>query len=174
MRPSRELANIFDSIIDDTKPSTHGRQDTSIGINKLIYRARDQLHIQDRGASSDIDIILLSGGLGTSPYLKHRVEQDLAADPSRGAKVPRVVVAPHPQLGVSRGLVHNRMWKLFSAQKCNGNYGILQLTKFKPWSRKHIFARLANQISRVGDKTFVNEIKWLIEKVRHENRRGRP
>lgn len=81
----------------------------------------DQIHHSDRGASSGIDIILLSGGLGQSAYLKYRVEQDLAADQSHGAKVARVIVAPDSQLCVSRGPVHNRMWELFSAQKCNGN-----------------------------------------------------
>lgn len=165
MRPSRELAGFFDNVIDDTTVTVNGTRQTLPGINKLIHRARQRIHEQERTQSGDVDIILLSGGLGQSPYVKRRVEQALGKIQGIGTQTPKVAKVDEPQLSVCLGLLHNRMREIFSAQKCNGNYGILQLTKFNKLNPGHHIAKMANQTTKLGGKTFVNDVKWLIKKV---------
>ncbi|KAK8115582.1 HSP70 family protein [Apiospora sp. TS-2023a] len=160
----RELAGLFDSVIDDTTGIIDGHRETLPGINKLIHSARKQIRDQQRTPASDIDIILLSGGLGQSKYLKHRVEQALEKDQDVGTQTPRVVTMDEPRLSVCKGLLHNRMGEIFMAQKCNGNYGILQLTKFNTLNPRHYVAKVANQTTKLGNKTFVNDMKWLVMK----------
>ncbi|KAK6837936.1 hypothetical protein PG987_006217 [Apiospora arundinis] len=159
-----ELAGLFDNIIDDKTVTIDGHRETLPGINKLIRRARNDIHSQERSPVSGIDIILLSGGVGQSPYLKHRVEEALVKDQDVSTQTPRVVTMAKPQLSVCRGLLYNRMGEIFMTQKCNGNYGILQLTKFNRLNVRHYFAKGANQTTRVGDRTFVNDVEWLVKK----------
>lgn len=166
MRTSRELAGLFDNVIDDRTAIIDGHRNTLPGISKLIQHARTQLRDQQRTSASDIDIILLSGGLGQSQYLKHRVEDALEKNQDVGTQTPRVVIIDEPQLCVCKGLLHNRMREIFMTQKCNGNYGILQLTKFSRFNLRHRIAKVANQTTTLGNKTFVNDMNWLVIKVR--------
>ncbi|KAK8026502.1 Hsp70 family chaperone [Apiospora marii] len=133
----RELAGLFDNVIDDRTVTINGHRNTLPGINMLIQRARTQIRDQQRTSSIDVDIILLSGGLGQSRYLKHRVEQALEKDQDAGTQPPRVVTMDEPQLCVCKGLLYNRKREIFRGQRCNGNYGILQLTKFNRFNLRH-------------------------------------
>lgn len=153
-----------------------GRPETVPGIIKLIHRERDRLRhrgdLQNSPTSSketyaDIDVILLSGGLGSSDYIKYKIEESLR-DGVNGvtASMPKVCTLTEPQNCICRGLLEDRMLGLWRAGKCNGSYGLLEKEPYRRTKPKHMLARLSKHLSVNGDKKFVEQVKWLIRKVR--------
>lgn len=172
---SLELAKIFDeAILEDRKVMIKGRPETIPGMNKLIHRARDQLlhrgDIQGSGSSTaaDVNLILLSGGLGSSPYIKYKIEEFLANSPGvgSGASVPKVHTLTYPQMCVCRGLIEDRALKIWRAARCNGSYGILQKKPYKSWKLKHFLAKYGNHVQTNQGGRYVEQVKWLVKKVR--------
>lgn len=169
-----ELAQIFDeAILKDREIMVKGRPQTAVGLNKLIHRARDQLiHRGDTLASegstpADVDVILLSGGLGSSEYIKYKIEEFLANDigTGSGASIPRVHTLSRPQMCVCRGLIENRVLGIWRAAKCNGSYGILQRKPYKSWKPRHQLAKHANHLHDIEGRRYVEQVTWLIKKV---------
>lgn len=118
-----------------------------------------------KGLAKDVDIILLAGGLGQSSYLRDRVEMSLEDEQSSDAPTPRVRTMSNPQLCVSKGLLENRLFEIFRAQKCNANYGVLQDKALKLWKPLHLVAKAANQYRNIGGKRYMRQVEWLVEKV---------
>ncbi|KAJ0116802.1 hypothetical protein J7T55_009953 [Diaporthe amygdali] len=112
-----ELANIFDeAVLEDREVLIKGRPETLPGMIKLINRHRDQLlHRGDRQGSdsstaTDINLILLSGGLGSSAYIKYKIEEFLSKSPGAGSgvSVPKVHTLTHPQIEGRRYVEQNQ------------------------------------------------------------------
>lgn len=172
-----ELAKIFDErILRDRPVMKRGRPETVPGIIKLIHRERDRL--RHRGdvyssqtstsqANVDIDVILLSGGLGSSEYVKHKIEESLI-DAQNGAStsIPKIFTLTEPQKCICRGLLEDRTLGIWRAGKSNGSYGLLEKQRYRRMKPKHMFAKFSKHIVGTGDKKFVEHVKWLIRKVR--------
>lgn len=172
---SLELANIFDeAILQDRDVMIKGRPETLPGMNRLIHRARDQLrhrgdkHGPEGSHAADVDLILLSGGLGSSEYIKYKIEESLANGPGAGTGVstPRVHTLTHPQMCVCRGLLENRLLGIWRAASCNGSYGILQRKPYKSWKPSHRLAKHGNHLHNSEGKRYVEQVCWLVKKVK--------
>lgn len=169
-----ELAQIFDeAVLKDRELMVNGRPQTAVGLNKLIYRARDQLiHRGDTATpegstAADVDLILLSGGLGSSEYIKYKIEEFLANNPGTGsgAFVPRVHTLSRPQMCVCQGLIENRVLSIWRAGKCNGSYGVLQRKVYKSWKWTHQLAKHGNHLHNTEGRRYVEQVIWLIKKA---------
>lgn len=151
----------------------NGRPETRPGLIKLIYRARDQLmnrgvgHGSSSSAAEDINLIILSGGLGSSEYIKEKIEEYLANRPAaeNGTAIPKVQTLSHPQMCVCRGLIENRVLGIWRASKCNGSYGILQRVPYKRLNPRHQLAKYSNHLHKTEGKRYVEQISWLVKKV---------
>lgn len=173
---SLELANIFDeAVLKDREVMIKGRPETLPGMIKLIHRHRDQLmHRGDRQSSesstaTDINLVLLSGGLGSSAYIKYKIEEFLANGPETGsgASVPKVHTLTRPQMCVCRGLLENRVLGIWRAARCNGSYGILQRKPYKLWKPRHFLAKHGNHLHNSEGRRYVEQVSWLVKKVRN-------
>lgn len=153
-----------------------GRPETIPGILKLIHRERDRLRhrgdVQNPQSSpneahTDVDVILLSGGLGSSEYIKYKIEESLV-DGRNGetASVPKVCTISEPQNCICRGLLEDRIFGLWRAGKSNGSYGILQKERYTRWKWRHFIAKLRKQVVGYGNQRYVEQVTWLICKVR--------
>ncbi|KAF2996329.1 hypothetical protein E8E14_002810 [Neopestalotiopsis sp. 37M] len=172
----RELATIFDSVIDDRQVVKNGRPKTEAGIAKLVHRTRDHMIHQGmkgapgsgshggKGLVKDVDIILLAGGLGQSSYLRDRIQLSLEDEQNPGASTPFVRTTRESQLCVSKGLLENRRFERFRARKCNANYGVLQDKALKLWKPLDLVATVANQYRDIGGKRYMRQVEWLVEK----------
>lgn len=158
-----------------------GRPEVVPGIVKLIRRARDQLLHRGDGsdatggsssALADVDVILLSGGLGSSEYVKAKIHDSLSAGPEgMAAHMPQVHTLTEPQMCVCRGLLENRKFSIWRAGKCNGSYGILQREPYRPWGLRsttstHWKARVSGLVKNHEGNRYIEDVKWLIKKVR--------
>lgn len=151
----------------------NGRPETRPGLFKLIYRARDQLinrgvgHGSSSSAAEDINLIILSGGLGSSEYIKDKIEEHLANRPAAENRtaIPKVQTLSHPQMCVCRGLIENRVLGIWRASKCNGSYGILQRVPYKRLNPRHQLAKYSNHLHKTEGKRYVEQISWLVKKV---------
>lgn len=171
--PRSELASLFDTIIQDRQVTRNGRPETLPGLQKLIQRARDELLYRgnshgsswsSNNATDDISVILMSGGLGRSEYITQRITEYLSSQ--QDTFVPEVRIVDDPQLCVCKGLLKNSLYVIFCTQKCNGNYGILEYNPYKRFSLKHRVAKGGNHVKEIGGSRYVEEVKWLVHKVR--------
>ncbi|WQF90242.1 hypothetical protein CDEST_15256 [Colletotrichum destructivum] len=172
-----ELANIFDTVIQDRSFIRKGRPETLPGLNKLIQRARDELRYRGNGhggsrspnnATDDVSVILMSGGLGRSEYITQRISEYLAQQEDTLGPAPEVRIIDEPQLCVCKGLLKNRLYTIFRTQKCNGNYGILEYKPYKKFYLTHFLANQGNHVKEIGGNRYKEEVKWLIQKVSEE------
>jgi hypothetical protein len=167
-----ELANIFDeTILHDRKIMKKGRPENIPGLKKLVHRARDQLTHRgdDKGSrNTDIDVILLSGGLGSSEYIKSKVEEYLKNEFDDGttSTVPKVHVVTEPQMCICRGLLENRLLEIWRAGKNNGSYGVVQSRRYSRLNPLHLIAKLGNHVYSRGGNRYIKQVRWLIFKVK--------
>jgi hypothetical protein len=166
-----ELAKIFDeAIIQDRQVMRKGRPENIPGLQKLVHRARDQLlhRGDDKGSrTTDVDVILLSGGLGSSEYVKCKIEEYLLSELNDGTTVslPKVHIVTEPQMCICRGLLENRLLAIWRAAKSNGSYGILLRKPYKRLKPRHFLAKLGNHVYIRGGNRYVEQVTWLTIKV---------
>ncbi|OJZ81557.1 hypothetical protein ASPFODRAFT_51951 [Aspergillus luchuensis CBS 106.47] len=138
------------------------------GIFQLIDAHIQQLQAQ--GSNDDIKYLVLSGGLGSSPYVRHRLQERYnscsKASQSGGMQV---LMADEPQLVVVHGLVMDRIQQLkrgiltFGFRCAPVSYGIIC---HKVYNRDiHVGERVQMD---VRDKRLyaLDQIDWLVVKGR--------
>lgn len=118
--------------------------------------------------------LILSGGLGSSAYVRERLQEELAQNPHPSATQIKIVQAPDPQLVVVKGLLLDRLQKLesgnrpvISTRKARASYGVMCKMKYSP--EIHFQEELSTD-PLDGQTYAMSQIDWLIKKVRrHEN-----
>ncbi|KAI0108171.1 hypothetical protein F4814DRAFT_427049 [Daldinia grandis] len=117
-----------------------------------------------------VDHIILSGGLGSSPYVQKQLQDRLRQHPSfRDASFH---VSSEPQFCVCKGLVYECVRKLYNGlptftKLCSQNsYGIIKYEEYNYLNQSHRLAKKENgvEISPLDGKRFVGYIDWLIRK----------
>ncbi|KAF7196595.1 Heat shock 70 kDa protein 12A [Pseudocercospora fuligena] len=141
-------------------------------IDKLFRMIDRQLHtLRDKLPERQVSHLILSGGLGQSPYVQQRLIEHYRM-PSRhlsNTESMQIRVAPDPQLAVCKGLVADRLRKLKSGQSvlrwrcCRASYGLLCKEIFNPENVKHHERRTS--IDARDGKMYVNNcIAWFVKK----------
>lgn len=114
--------------------------------------------------------LILSGGLGSSAYVRERLQEDLLANPHPNATHIKIISAADPQLVVVKGLLLDRLQKLDSGskpvlvtRKARASYGMVCKTKYNP--NIHFQEELKKD-PLDGHTYAMSQIDWLIKKVR--------
>lgn len=150
----REIEGIFDVQVDK--------------LCELIDRQLYQLEKSRPGEL--ITYLILSGGLGSSPYLQAKLRQkySLGKSPHACIRDLQILRVPKPQLAVCHGLVLDRVQQLkqdrvvYKERICRNSYGVMYRTEYN--AARHAGEPVTYD-SR--DKKFfaLNQIDWFIKQV---------
>lgn len=115
--------------------------------------------------------MILSGGLGSSAYVRERLQENLLTNPHPNATHIQIISAADPQLVVVKGLLLDRLQKLDSGskpvlvtRKARASYGMVCKTKYNP----DIHFQEELKVDPLDGHTYaMSQIDWLIKKVRY-------
>ena len=103
-------------------------------VEKMFNLIDRQLHIvSEKDPTASVSYLVLSGGLGSSPYVKDRIREryEPKGSPGPGAHGIKVLLANEPQLTVVHGLVMSRIQstrggpEMYSLRMCPISFGIV-------------------------------------------------
>lgn len=161
-KSSAEIQAIFDEI-----------------ATELINSIREQINsLEHSSPYQELRYIILSGGLGSSNYIKQKVVAELYNTPSRlmSRGLVEVLVAPDPQLAVAKGLVMDRSQTLghdvtvWAGRCCRVSYGIV--CRYPYDSKEHVGEPTVND-PITGALWAVDQIEWIIKEVSRKSGLGR-
>jgi hypothetical protein len=120
--------------------------------------------------------LVLSGGLGRSPYIFDRIKQEFKQNEHPQCSQMQIFQANTPQLAVVKGLVHDRrQWYLtdgcssvFTHRIAPWSYGIhcrVRITK-ELYIRDEEKEKIVPDPYRPGEQFLTGRIEWIIKKVR--------
>lgn len=119
--------------------------------------------------------MILSGGLGSSAYVRDRLQEDLSLNPHPNAAHIKIVQAHDPQLVVVKGLILDRLQKLetgdkpvLATRKARASYGVMCKMKYNP--QIHFQEELKTD-PLDGQVYAMSQIDWLIRKVCNRRRK---
>ncbi|KAK6614530.1 hsp70 family chaperone [Botrytis cinerea] len=104
-------------------------------VDEIITLIQSQLDALDAAypykRAASIKYIILSGGLGSSPYLLRRIRSKFSNNMDPTASSIEVLLSDEPQLSVCRGLVLDRLQKIkenrhvLAGRVCSKSYGVI-------------------------------------------------
>lgn len=113
--------------------------------------------------------LILSGGLGSSAYVRDRLQEDLLTKPHPNARQIRIISATDPQMVVVKGLLLDRLQGLDSGskpvlvtRKARASYGMVCKMKYNPDIH---FQEELKKDPLDGQTYAMSQIDWLIRKV---------
>ncbi|KAH0173608.1 hypothetical protein KCU67_g1193, partial [Aureobasidium melanogenum] len=124
--------------------------------------------LQNIHSRETINYLILSGGLGSSPYVKQRMRKryEQNADMNlQNARDIKILTAPEPQLVVTHGLVMDRVQKLkgssgiYPEKCCRNSYGLVVRLPYDP--TQHIGEDVSID-PRDGKKWAEKQVHWFI------------
>ncbi|KAG8532511.1 uncharacterized protein KY384_002388 [Bacidia gigantensis] len=143
-----------------------------IQIKKLLQLTDEQVdRVAQQHPGTDISYLVLSGGLGSSAYVKDRMRQHYVSGPGSmkpGVGSMRLTTVPEPQLAVVQGLVMDRIQaisqqaEIFSERCCRLSYGVVCKQKYNPKNKSHIGQRSVRD-PRDRRVWVQGQIEWFIE-----------
>ncbi|KAK5690909.1 hypothetical protein LTR97_012072 [Elasticomyces elasticus] len=159
------------------------RQDLQALFDEQIQRICDLLDDQLRAVQSShpeesVSYLVLSGGLGSSPYLQKRIRERYgrgAGSGSANARNMTILLASDPQLAVVHGLLIARTQSLkggpevLSARRCPISYGVLcrelydevkhqgEDVEQDPYTKKRFAEKQVSWFVKRGDKVDVKQ-----------------
>lgn len=173
--PGRDFpqVGIFDSKMVITK------QDLQRVFDEQIERICDLIDSELRKLSIEhqheqVSYIVLSGGLGSSPYLRQWVCKRYESGAFPNAPRLKVLTALEPQLAVTHGLVIDRAQELksgagvFLERCCRNSYGVVVRAPYDP------VAHMGEDVvidPRDGMKWAERQIDWIIKQGQRVNAR---
>ena len=141
-------------------------------VDAMIKLLQDQLvQLQTIVPGERVSYLVLSGGLGSSQYIRDRIKQHFQTGP--GAQLSNtagmhMLLAEDPQLAVVLGLVTDRAQELglqtrVITQRCaRVSYGVVVNQRFDP--QRHT-SQVVYRDPRDKRKWVLNQIEWLIKEV---------
>ncbi|KAK4122039.1 hypothetical protein N657DRAFT_622632 [Parathielavia appendiculata] len=138
------------------------------GIAKKIIEELDWL--RDSGCPEQVQHMVLSGGLGSSAYVRDQLQQRFADFPHPNASRVEVIRCSDPQLVVVRGLLLDHQQKaqtggtasVLAARVARASYGIIVKHPYSPVL--HFNEEIVTDRYETDKKWAVNQIEWLIRK----------
>jgi hypothetical protein len=116
--------------------------------------------------------MVLSGGLGSSAYIRDKIQQQVTIYPHVNAKRVAVVPCHDPQLVVVRGLLLDHQQRMdtgnvpvLAARIARSSYGIVVREMYSPAT--HFDEEVVEDPWNPKKKWAVNQIQWIIRKVSH-------
>ncbi|OHE98654.1 hypothetical protein CORC01_06105 [Colletotrichum orchidophilum] len=139
-------------------------------IEGIMRRIREQLDwLGDNDQPQQVNYMVLSGGLGSSAYVRDRLQQQFTSYPHRNANQIAVIPCQDPQLVVVRGLLLDHQQKMESGNLpvlatriARASYGIIVQEIYSP--AKHFNEDIVNDLFEQKQKWAINQIEWLIQK----------
>lgn len=140
-------------------------------IERIYNLVDDELKkLQSTHARENVDYLVLSGGLGSSPYVqkKLRTRYAIGAGNYPNAANLRILKAPKPQLAVVHGLVMDRVQRIkedkvvYKERCCRNSYGIVVRHLYDPMLHQ---GEDVETDPRDRKKWAINQIDWFIKKV---------
>ncbi|KAM0153037.1 hypothetical protein ACHAPG_007283 [Botrytis cinerea] len=139
-------------------------------VDEIITLIQSQLDALDAAHPyKRAKYIILSGGLGSSPYLLRRIRSKFSNNMDPTASSIEVLLSDEPQLSVCRGLVLDRLQKIkenrhvLAGRVCSKSYGVVCGKKFDKKNPDHISGPFyKNKIT--GEIMVDKQIQWLIKK----------
>ncbi|MCJ1345924.1 hypothetical protein MMC31_004134 [Peltigera leucophlebia] len=134
-------------------------------ICNLIDNLLDRLKNSDQH-SEEVSKIVLSGGLGSSHYVRTQLASKYSTINGRRSNATRIeiVLADEPQLAVVKGLVINKLQRIYRGRSvlrsrcCRASYGIVCST---PWNKHHHKGQITVKNAYDGKDYAPNQISWL-------------
>ena len=143
-------------------------------IDRMLDLIEEQLQrLEQRDASAQVSHLVLSGGLGSSPYVRQRLKSYF--ETGRGSSRPNaqdihIVTVAEPQLAVVHGLVLDRVQlvkrgeEIFKQRCCGNSYGVKCLQIYNPRNVEHTGKEVFVD-KRDGKKYVENQIDWFVKRV---------
>ncbi|KAJ3566482.1 hypothetical protein NPX13_g7112 [Xylaria arbuscula] len=138
-------------------------------VEGTLQKIREQLDwAQRQGNCRSIDYLILSGGLGSSKYVRDRLQRELTINPHPFARQIKIIQASNPQLVVVKGLLHDRLQSLepnttpvIVSRIARASYGIVCKRRYNPLI--HIHDTIQKDPCD-GEKYALSQIDWIIKK----------
>lgn len=122
------------------------------------------------------EFVILSGGLGSSAYVRQSIQQQLVSFPHPNATTAVVVPCQDPQLVVVRGLLLDHQQRMetgnmsvLASRVARASYGVIVKEVYSP--AKHFDEEVISDQFGSGKRWAVNQVQWMIRKVRQLERR---
>lgn len=140
-------------------------------IEKIMTLIDEQLAIlQNMNSREEITYLVLSGGLGSSPYLQKamRARYELGASRFANAKDMQILKVPKPQLAVCHGIVLDRVQQIkenrvvYKQRYCRCSYGVVVRQEYNP--KLHLGEKLMTD-PRDKKVWAERQIDWFIVQV---------
>jgi hypothetical protein len=140
-------------------------------IERIFQLIDDELKkLQSTHVRENVSYLVLSGGLGSSPYVqkKLRARYEMGVGNYPNAPNLKILKAPKPQLAVVHGLVMDRVQRIkedrvvYKERCCRNSYGILVRQLYNP--QLHQGEDIETD-PRDRKKWAINQIDWFIKKV---------
>jgi hypothetical protein len=114
--------------------------------------------------------MVLSGGLGSSHYVRDRLQQQFLSFPHPNASQVAVIPCTEPQLVVVRGLLQDRQQRMetgtvsvLASRIARASYGVIVQELYSP--QLHAGEEVRKDAFNSGQTWAMNQIQWLIKKV---------
>ncbi|OTB11872.1 hypothetical protein K445DRAFT_26131 [Daldinia sp. EC12] len=136
------------------------------GITRKIHEQLEWMLAN--GVDRPISYMILSGGLGSSKYIRDRIQHEMMISLYPHAHQVKVLQAPDPQLVVVKGLLLDRLQNLESglapvivSRVARASYGLVCKTKYNP--EIHLDEDIKTDCYD-GEKYAMGQIDWIIRK----------
>ncbi|KAJ6788470.1 hypothetical protein PWT90_02615 [Aphanocladium album] len=138
-------------------------------IEGVIKQTIEQLNWLKENDMADQEFVILSGGLGSSAYVRQSIQQHLVSFPHPNATKAVVVPCQDPQLVVVRGLLLDHQQRMetghmsvLATRIARASYGIIMKEVYSP--AKHFDEEVIQDPFNPSKRWAVNQIKWMIRK----------
>ncbi|OAA75505.1 Hsp70 family chaperone [Akanthomyces lecanii RCEF 1005] len=115
------------------------------------------------------EFVILSGGLGSSAYVRQSIQQQLVSFPHPNATTAVVVPCQDPQLVVVRGLLLDHQQRMetgnlsvLASRVARASYGVIVKEVYSP--AKHFDEEVISDPFNSGKRWAVNQVQWMIRK----------
>ncbi|KAK5651467.1 hypothetical protein OQA88_12474 [Cercophora sp. LCS_1] len=150
----KEIQSLFDPQVDS--------------IVKKIIEELDWL--RDTGNPNQVQHMVLSGGLGSSAYVRDQLQQRFLNYPHPNAKRVAVIPCNDPQLVVVRGLLLDRQqrWQtnstksILASRVARASYGVIVRQVYTP--ERHYGEGVRRDAFDRKTRWAMNQVQWLVKK----------
>ncbi|TWU71809.1 hypothetical protein ED733_000949 [Metarhizium rileyi] len=139
-------------------------------IEGVTKQTTEQLNwLSEHGKADQVEFVILSGGLGSSAYVRQSIQQHLINFPHPNASQAVVVPCQDPQLVVVRGLLLDHQQKVETGQLsvlatrvARASYGVKVRQVYSP--AEHFDEQVVRDPFDSKRLWAVNQIQWIIRK----------